>query len=256
MKLQLLLNQQFFILLCSVLLSSCKVDEYNPVFPADKQIAHRGYWTAGAMENSLLAVKYAIDAGLYGAEIDIHQTKDKICVLNHDVRYKHQYIPKMTYQEILDKTNDQWGALPLLEDVLSIIEDAPNFTLIIEIKTAHDVVSIIDLVSKYQVEDQIVFFSADVAYCMQIIQNNPHLRVAYLNDDISPSQLYECGFYGLAYGYWVYLANPEWISTAKDLGMKVFAWTVDDGVTMRQLFSLNVDYIITNIPRIAANFKL
>lgn len=46
-------------------------------------VAHRGDWT-NAPENSLLAIKNAIDVGVDIVEVDIRMTKDKIPVLMHD----------------------------------------------------------------------------------------------------------------------------------------------------------------------------
>jgi len=45
--------------------------------------AHRGDWT-NAPENSLLAIKDAIEAGVDIVEIDVRITKDKALVLMHD----------------------------------------------------------------------------------------------------------------------------------------------------------------------------
>ena len=104
------------------------------MFPADKQIAHRGYWTAGAAENSLLAVQYAIDAGLYAAEIDVYETIDGVMVVNHDLMYNGIEIINSSYEDIIKVAGNESIALPRLEDFLLMIENHPTFRLIIEIK--------------------------------------------------------------------------------------------------------------------------
>ena len=101
--------------------------------------AHRGLHNIerGVPENSLLAFRYAI-AGGFGAELDVHLTRDKRLVVAHDsyldrlcgvhVRIEEQTLgelQKLTLQGTKEK-------IPLLEEVLPLFEGrAP---LIIELK--------------------------------------------------------------------------------------------------------------------------
>ena len=51
---------------------------------------------------------------------------------------------------------------------------------------------------------------------------------------------------------WVYhpLITPKAIEVARDLGIELIAWTVDDAARIRQLIELGVDGICTNDPRL------
>jgi glycerophosphoryl diester phosphodiesterase len=51
---------------------------------------------------------------------------------------------------------------------------------------------------------------------------------------------------------WVYhpIITPRAIEAARDLGVELYAWTVDDAATIRQLLEMGVDGICTNDPRL------
>lgn len=63
--------------------AQCEFSLYN--FPQDKVmvVAHRGDWR-NAPENSVWAIKKAIEAGVDMAEIDLKMTKDSVLILLHD----------------------------------------------------------------------------------------------------------------------------------------------------------------------------
>ena len=101
--------------------------------------AHRGLHNKerGVPENSLLAFRYAV-AGGFGAELDVHLTKDKRLVVIHD-----SYVDRMcgTHGRVEDMTLSQLRELrllgteqkiPLLEEVLPIF--CGKTPLIIELK--------------------------------------------------------------------------------------------------------------------------
>jgi glycerophosphoryl diester phosphodiesterase len=51
---------------------------------------------------------------------------------------------------------------------------------------------------------------------------------------------------------WVYhpIITPRAIEAARELGVELYAWTVDDAATIRQLLEMGVDGICTNDPRL------
>lgn len=228
------------------MLISCKVEGYNPTFPKEKQIAHRGYWNAGAPENSLQAVQYAIDAGLYGAEIDIHETKDGTVVVNHDDTYEGINIRSSSYQDILNNTN---ADIPLFSDFLILIQKYPKFKLIVEIKTAYNIKSIIKLTEQYGVSSQIEFISFNKNYCEDIIQVNPEYKVGYLGYDLSPQYLADKGYDIINSSYNFFISNPEIISEAYSLGLQVYTWTVNDAHLMSRMYNMGILRITTDYPR-------
>lgn len=237
-------------LLCLAVLTSCKIEEYNPMFPADKQIAHRGYWTAGADENSLLAVQYAIDAGLYAAEIDVYETIDGVMVVNHDAIYKGIEITNSTYEDIVEFTDGVKSTLPRLTDFLELLTYYPAFKLIIEIKSIKHIESLINLVEQYQATHQVEFISFSRAFCDMVINCGAKYVVGYLGGDIDAKRLAEDGYAIINSSYDIYLAYPNVINEAKRYGLKVYTWTVNDANMMATLYNMGIDRITTDRPRI------
>ena len=103
------------------------------------RFAHRGLHNVerGVPENSILAFRYAI-AGGFGAEVDVHLTRDKRLVAVHDsyldrlcgahVRVEEQTLPELR-RLTLQGTEEK---IPLLEEVLPLFEGCAP--LLIELK--------------------------------------------------------------------------------------------------------------------------
>ena len=70
----------------------------------------------------------------------------------------------------------------------------------------------------------------------------------YLNGDKSPLQLKQDCINGADYHYSVFQKNPDWIQMAKDNGILLNAWTVNDKAIMDWLLSAGFHYITTNEP--------
>src|SRR3954466_14307062 len=65
-------------------------------------IAHRGAWkNTGATENSLAALRHAIDLGCYGSEFDVHMSADSVLFVLHDHAIQGVNIEKSTAAELL-----------------------------------------------------------------------------------------------------------------------------------------------------------
>ncbi len=73
----------FFLALITYVQAQCEFSLYN--FPENRVmvVAHRGNWRE-APENSVWAIRKAIEAGADMAEIDIALTKDSVLILMHD----------------------------------------------------------------------------------------------------------------------------------------------------------------------------
>lgn len=104
----------------------------------NRHYAHRGLFNnKSTPENTLPAFQLAIDKG-YGIEIDVRITKDNIPVVVHDLNLLRvcgvdKNISDLAYNDLQDlylfETDNK---IPLLEDVLSIIND--QVPIIVEIK--------------------------------------------------------------------------------------------------------------------------
>ena len=77
---------------------------------------------------------------------------------------------------------------------------------------------------------------------------SPKAKVAYLGSDLTPKQLSDKGYTGLDYHIGAMRAHEEWFDEAKQLGLEVNVWTVDDEPNMKWLIGKGVTYITTDEP--------
>ena len=228
----------------------------SSAFSQTKVIAHRGYWDCeGSAQNSITALTKAHEVGVYGSEFDVLITADGIPVVNHNDSIQGFCIETSLYEKIKDLKLKNGEVLPTLEDYLIQGKQNKGTQLILEIKPHKRVVNedravtaILALVQKYQLEDQVEYISFSMNICKELIRRAPAAQVAYLRGEVSPADLKVLGFTGLDYHYKVFEKNPTWIQEAKNAGLTVNVWTVDDPAVMQSMIEQNVDFITTDKP--------
>lgn len=228
----------------------------STAFSQTKVIAHRGYWDcAGSAQNSITALNKAHEVEAYGSEFDVCLTADGIPVVNHDDSIQGFCIETSLYDQIKDLKLKNGETLPTLEAYLKQGKKNKSTQLILEIKPHKRVVNedravtaILAMVQQYQLEDQVEYISFSMNICKELIRRAPAAQVSYLRGEVSPADLKMLGFSGLDYHYKVFDKHPEWIQQAKDLGLTINVWTVDDPEIMKFFISKQVDYITTDKP--------
>ncbi|MGV3504052.1 MAG: glycerophosphodiester phosphodiesterase [Adhaeribacter sp.] len=225
----------------------------NPV------IAHRGAWkNTGASENSLAALQQAVRLGCSGSEFDVHMAADSVLVVFHDHHYKKIHLEKTPSSELIKLKLDNGESLPTLEAYLKEGLKQNKTRLILEMKpssvsperglaTARKTVA---LVNKYRAQGWVDYISFDYDMLRQVLALNPYAKVAYLKGDKTPAEMAKDKFYGLDYNLGAMKKNPEWFEQARQHGLTVNVWTVNDEASMDWLFSNKADFIITNEPEL------
>lgn len=106
----------------------------------ERPIAHRGLHSADAPENSLAAVRRAVDEG-YAVEIDVRPTADGVPVVFHDTHLsrltdRSARVADVTWDEVRDLSLEPTDEpIPRLADVLAVVDgDVP---LLVELKNRH-----------------------------------------------------------------------------------------------------------------------
>ncbi len=67
---------------------------------------------------------------------------------------------------------------------------------------------------------------------------------------MSPQEVKARNWNGIDYHYSVFQKNPTWVKEAKDLGLLVNVWTVNDPKVMQEMIDMKADYITTDKPLI------
>ena len=228
-----------------------------------KVIAHRGYWnTDGAAQNSIASVQNAIDNKFYGAEIDVYITQDNHLVVNHDPTINGINIENSNFDDIKDQVLSNGETISELKDILELFKDpAVTTKLIIEIKqhstsergiaaaeAAMTEVAYFETSEDVYMPDRVEYISFGLDICQAIADFDDVAKVAYLNGDKSPQELYDLGIKGLDYTLDRYTSNPTWIQEAKDLGLTTNVWTINDTNDMIKCNNLGIDFITTDNP--------
>ena len=221
-------------------------------------IAHRGAWkNTGVAENSIAALQQAIRLGCQGSEFDVHMSVDSVPVINHDPTIQGQTIYTSSSAKLLALKLASGENMPSLESFLKAGMTQNNTKLILEIKPTINkeralqlTKKVMDVVIKLKAQAWIDYISFDYAICMELMRLDPYARVAYLNGDKSPEMLAADKLWGLDYNQSVYHKNPDWIAQAKQKGLTINAWTVNDPALLKSFLDQKIDFITTNEPEL------
>lgn len=231
----------------------------SSAFNPDKIIAHRGVWkSAGLPQNSVAALKAAIASGYAGSEIDVHMTADSALVVNHDPDWAGLPIQKSTLAKLRKTRLSNGEKLPLLPDFLTEIKSQKATRLILEIKSSQrgrawadaTIQRIVKTVKEMNAQDMVTYISFDYEMLREVLRLQLGAITQYLGGDKDPVQLKEDGIMGADYHYSVFQKHPEWIRMAKENGIALNAWTVNDPRVMSWLVANDFDFITTDEPEL------
>ena len=228
-------------------------------FTHNKVIAHRGAWkNTGAPENSIAALRHAMQLGCEGSEFDVHMSADSLPVVNHDASIQGVSIAKTPSQELLTLKLSNGEPMPTLEQYLKAGLKQLRTKLILEIKTSelgkeHSLAltrKIVALVEDLQAQAWVDYIAFDYDVCLEVMKLAPYARVAYLNGDKTPEELAADHFFGLDYHFKVLQKNADWVMRAKQHKLTINVWTANDKTLLEDLLRQQVDFITTNEPEL------
>jgi glycerophosphoryl diester phosphodiesterase len=249
-------------------------------------IAHRG----GAQlmpENTLAAFQDALARGCDGAELDVQLTRDGVAVVHHDFRLKAGLARKdgawltergprikdLTFEELQHfdvgtakpdsdyarkhpLLKPQEARVPALEEVVTLARDK-SFHLFVELKCdfSEDSADPIALAgAAYAITgDDAIYVGFDWRALVPLVARGAQcwFTTDKLSGDARPAidMIAQAGGQGWFPNYPD--ATPENVAYARERGLKVGAWTVNDPADMQRLMSL--DAICTDRPDLLKN---
>ena len=230
---------------------------FNKTIHIDTQItAHRGS-TLKAPENSISAIREAIREGADFAEIDIQTTKDNVPVLFHDINLKringsNKEIKDLTYEEVEKIDNGSYfnsefegEKIPSLESVLK--EAKGKIKLNIELKPMRKIDTValktIELIKRYNMEDEVVVTSLDYDCLMEAKSYDPMIKYGYIIAmSVGEIRNLDVDFISIESS----LVKPELVTKLHNMHKEIHVWTVNNKDTAREMVSLGVNNIITD----------
>jgi glycerophosphoryl diester phosphodiesterase len=222
-------------------------------------IAHRG-GAGEAPENSVKAFALALERGRADMmEMDVAMSSDEVLILAHDSDLMRQAgdarkLADIPWAEMSSMTlrtpqskGDQFAPVAKIDEVLRLLKD--KRPMIIEFKHSKRTPALVSrtvaLVSELGMMDQVLFMSLDLADIREVQRLAPAAKVGYFVS-VEMGEFLNLKLNCLAPRHT--LVKRKIIAQARERGIPVFAWTVDDPVRVVELLDLGVDGIITNDP--------
>jgi len=246
-------------ILVIVVMASCGTQKNTSGFAKNVVVAHRGAWKAqGLPENSIASLKHAIALQCTGSEFDVQMTADDVLVVNHDEDFNGMTIAETSYADLAAHILSNGETLPTLREyILAGLENNTTTRLVCEIKPAKTVErgqqmaeKTLQLVKELNAEAMTVYISFGYEILKKIEELNPKAHTQYLEANKSPEELKADGIDGADYHFKAFKKHPEWIESAKKIGIALNAWTVNDPADMDWLLEEGFDFITTNEPEL------
>lgn len=236
----------------------------NPII-----IAHRGA-SAYAPENTLVSFEKAIEMGAMVIETDVHQTKDSVVVIMHDLSVDRttngkgliKDISSVDFKKLVVSSSGAVINPPTLEEAIQLING--RCKLLIELKKGNSYYSniekhIVDLIDKYKAHSWISTIHS--------FEKEPLMNFAKRDSSINLQKLIVFNLPLVSFNFdkhfnkddfknWegvnVYykFCSKRVIKKIHKLGKTVYVWTVNNPRKARKLARKGVDGIITNKPDI------
>ncbi|KFF05748.1 glycerophosphodiester phosphodiesterase family protein [Flavobacterium reichenbachii] len=246
------ISRSLFFLFITIIFSSCCTQ--NAI------VAHRGAWKKNNLpENSIAALRHAIDLKNAGSEFDVWRTADDSLVINHDAHYNKMLIEETKYVDLVKFKLSNGEKLPTLYEY--IIEGKKNnkhTLLVCEIKPSEiskergktTALKTVELIKKLKADKNTCYISFDYDILKQIRAVDAKTSLQYLEGNKSPKEVKADKINGIDYHYSVFKKHPEWIKEAKDNKIILNAWTVNETADMDWIINQKFNYITTNEPEL------
>lgn len=229
---------------------------------------HRGA-SGYAPENTIESFLMACDMKADGVELDVQLTKDGEIVVIHDetvnrVSGAHGYVRDLTLSELkelnVSKVCPDFAKstfVPTLEEVLDNLKET-GIEINIELKTgifAYEGIEkkVIDLVNKKNMMDKIWFSSFNHESILRVKEIDKDARCGLLFGDIivnpcAYTKGLNANIEALHPALYHFGQDPLYIKKAKEAGLLVHIWTVNEKEHMEAVVKEGVESIITNYP--------
>ncbi len=220
--------------------------------------AHRGS-SGRAPENTLSAIRAAIEDDADVAEIDVQETSDGGVVLVHDIDLRRlagdtRGIWELTRAEIAEVDAGSWFGeefagepIPTLEEAVRVARN--RMVLNVELKfNGHDVAlprRVVDILFDERIGQGAVVSSLDYRALLEVRELAPEIEVGFIvASTITDITVLDVDFLAVSTS----IATRDFVSAAQRDGKEVHVWTVNDRAGMLRMIERGVDNIMTDRP--------
>jgi glycerophosphoryl diester phosphodiesterase len=227
------------------------------------RVAHRGA-SAQYPENTLLALRQAIQQGVDALEVDIHRTADDELVVIHDSTLErttngHGNVCDHRLQEIRQLDAGQGEKIPLFMEAIQLAREA-QVRLYVEVKGGTETEELAITEGVIRTLEEIDFLNQTIVTSFSakalLRAKALHPEVATMLDpspqdgSLTPSQIcaqvLRAGANCLSYDF--RFLTPAIVRECQLMGLTVWAWPPDEPQDIERTVRLNVQGIVTDRP--------
>ena len=213
--------------------------------------SHRG---AGYLEpeNTLRALRRAIELGVDQIEIDVQLTRDDHLILMHDPTVDRTTsgtgkVAELTFSEIRQLDAGLGEQVPTLEEALALVDG--RVVLQIELKGPRTAPLVIQAIEVLKREEAVLLTSFMHQQLVEAQQLNPRIRTGALWGRLPANAVQRTQqLNALALHVWHEFITPQLVATAHTQGLLVRAWNANKEEEMHRLIELGVDAIGSDRP--------
>lgn len=225
---------------------------------------HRGARNE-APENTLAGFRYLRSLDVHKVELDIRLSKDDELIVIHDITLdrttdKSGAITELTAQQLQNVNAaakfSGWKdttPVPLLEEVLTEWKQLEKIQL--EVKGSDertmDIIAekLPALIKKLAIEDQSIVTSAHQGFLARMQANAPDVVTGFVAErwirtPVKVAELHDCQYLCIDWRR----CNKRIIQAAKNKGMHVSIWTVNEIPVAEQMYKWGADSLISDLP--------
>jgi glycerophosphoryl diester phosphodiesterase len=242
-------------------------------------VAHRGA-SAHAPENTLAAFQMAMDVGAEGVEFDVRLAKDGVPVVIHDpdlrrTGKRNEIVADLTSKELSSVEVGTWfnrrfrakarpefanETVPTLQQTLTLLKDFRG-RIYVELKADGSnfrglANAVCDVIRDSPLLRQMIVKSFKFASIPEVVHRLPHVQTGALfaleimrflrrrEHIVTLAQEFGADHLSVHYS----LVTPRLCRLAREAGMPLTVWTVDDPKWISRRRNLGIDAVITNDP--------
>jgi glycerophosphoryl diester phosphodiesterase len=241
------------------------LSRYQAARPAVQVTAHRGNARA-APENTLSAMRKAIENGADYAEMDVHMTADGVVVLLHDRDLKRvagvsRRLDELTYDEVRKLDVGSWfdpafaaERIPTLAEVIDLCRGKIRLNVELKVFGPEPRLGpkVADIIREHEYEAHCLITSLNYDVLRDVKRHDPKLRtgltIAQALGNISRLEVD-------ALSVRADFLTDDMLRAAHRLGREVHVWTINDAGQMIRMMKRGVDNVITSDPDMAIRVR-
>jgi len=221
------------------------------------KISHRGA-SAYEPENTLRAIKRALEYTVDMVEVDARETRDGQIVVIHDETLQRTtngrgYVHQTSFSQLRRLDAGKGERVPTLQEVIDLVKCRVG--LVVELKDPRTADKVAEILAKNNFVDQTIVTSFIHSAVKTVKEVNPQIKtgVIFRSAPIKPSQLALDANANALFPYHKYVTT-RMIDDAHSNYLTVNVWTVDTREEIEHYAEIGVDGVVTNRPDLLKDF--